>query len=147
MKKIIISLGIIGVVAAAVIGGTIAYFSDTETSSGNTLTAGVIDIVVDDQNPWDKTYSETLKDMKPSQVRYIDFTIRNSVDSNPVVVWKHIKVTETRSGYVSEPECTDQDGTWDSSNKTCDFPTNGDKNDIYNHITYDMEVIWRRTYP
>jgi len=29
MKKIIISLAVIGVVSAVVIGGTIAYFSDT----------------------------------------------------------------------------------------------------------------------
>jgi len=46
-KKIIISLGIIGIVAAAVIGGTIAYFNDTETSSGNIFVAGSIDLKVD----------------------------------------------------------------------------------------------------
>ncbi len=46
-KKIIISLGVIGVVAAAVIGGTIAYFNDVETSSGNILVAGSIDLKVD----------------------------------------------------------------------------------------------------
>jgi len=46
-KKIIISLSIIGLIAAIVIGGTIAYFSDTETSTGNTFTAGSIDLTVD----------------------------------------------------------------------------------------------------
>jgi len=46
-KKIIISLGIIGIVAAAVIGGTIAYFNDTETSTGNIFVAGSIDLKVD----------------------------------------------------------------------------------------------------
>ena len=46
-KKIIISLGIIGVVTAIVIGGTIAYFNDTETSTGNILVAGSLDLKVD----------------------------------------------------------------------------------------------------
>jgi len=48
MKKILVSLSIIGVVAAIAIGGTIAYFSDTETSVGNTLTAGVLDLKIRD---------------------------------------------------------------------------------------------------
>jgi len=47
MKKIIVSLGIVGVVAVVVIGGTIAYFNDTETSTGNIFTAGSIDLTVD----------------------------------------------------------------------------------------------------
>jgi predicted ribosomally synthesized peptide with SipW-like signal peptide len=46
-KQLIISLSIIGVVAAIAIGGTIAYFSDTETSTGNTFTAGTLDLKVD----------------------------------------------------------------------------------------------------
>ena len=46
-KKILISLGIIGVVAAAVIGGTIAYFNDVETSTGNIIVAGSLDLKVD----------------------------------------------------------------------------------------------------
>src|SRR3989344_4407174 len=46
-KKILISLSVIGVVAAIAVGGTVAYFSDTETSTGNTFTAGAIDLTVD----------------------------------------------------------------------------------------------------
>jgi predicted ribosomally synthesized peptide with SipW-like signal peptide len=41
-KKIIISLCVIGAVAAIAIGGTMAYFSDTATSTGNTWTAGTL---------------------------------------------------------------------------------------------------------
>jgi predicted ribosomally synthesized peptide with SipW-like signal peptide len=44
MKKILISLAIIGVVAAIAVGATVAYFSDTETSIGNTFTAGSLDL-------------------------------------------------------------------------------------------------------
>ena len=46
-KNILVSLAIIGAVAAIAIGGTVAYFSDTETSTGNTFTAGSIDLKVD----------------------------------------------------------------------------------------------------
>ncbi len=43
------SLSVIGTVAAVVIGGTSAFFSDSETSTGNTFTAGAIDLKVDSQ--------------------------------------------------------------------------------------------------
>ena len=48
-KKIIMSLSVIAAVSAAVVGGTGAFFSDTETSTGNTFTAGAIDLKVDSQ--------------------------------------------------------------------------------------------------
>jgi len=47
MKKIILSLSGIAVVAALVIASTGALFSDTETSTGNIFTAGSIDLKVD----------------------------------------------------------------------------------------------------
>ncbi|MCK4520493.1 SipW-dependent-type signal peptide-containing protein [Candidatus Parcubacteria bacterium] len=46
-KKILISLTVIAVVAVIGIGGTVAYFSDTETSTGNVFTAGGIDLKID----------------------------------------------------------------------------------------------------
>ncbi len=47
MKRIVTSLGMIVFVAAIVVGGTGAFFSDTETSTGNVFTAGAIDLKVD----------------------------------------------------------------------------------------------------
>ncbi len=47
MKKILISLSVVAAVAAAVVVGTTALFSDTETSAGNIFTAGSIDLKVD----------------------------------------------------------------------------------------------------
>ena len=46
-KKILISLSVIALAAAVVVGGTVAFFSDTETSTGNTFTAGAIDLTID----------------------------------------------------------------------------------------------------
>jgi len=50
MKKIILSLAIVGIVGAVAIGGTIAYFSDTATVSGNTFTSGTLNLQID-SNP------------------------------------------------------------------------------------------------
>lgn len=49
MKKIFLSLGIIAIVAVIAVSATGAFFSDTETSTGNTFTAGAIDLKVDSQ--------------------------------------------------------------------------------------------------
>lgn len=48
--KIILSLVVIAAVSAIAVGGTVAYFSDTETSTGNTFTAGTLDLNVDGGN-------------------------------------------------------------------------------------------------
>jgi len=46
-KKLLVSLSIIGVVAAVATGVTIALFNDTETSTGNIFVAGAMDLKVD----------------------------------------------------------------------------------------------------
>lgn len=48
-KKVILSLSIIVAAAAVVIGATGAFFSDTETSTGNLFKAGSIDLKVDSE--------------------------------------------------------------------------------------------------
>lgn len=47
MKKVLISLSIVAAAAAIGIGATVAFFSDSETSTGNTFTAGAIDLKID----------------------------------------------------------------------------------------------------
>lgn len=47
MKKILLSLVVVAAASAVVIGATTAFFSDTETSTGNVFTAGAIDLKVD----------------------------------------------------------------------------------------------------
>ncbi|PJE51812.1 hypothetical protein COV27_01425, partial [candidate division WWE3 bacterium CG10_big_fil_rev_8_21_14_0_10_39_14] len=48
-KKIIISLSTIVAIAMIVIGATVSYFSNTETSTGNTFIAGAIDLKIDNK--------------------------------------------------------------------------------------------------
>lgn len=130
MKRIAISLSIISAVAAIAIGGTIAYFSDTETSQGNTFTAGTIDIAVNDQNPWEEEAPYVLSDMKPSQVDYTNFTI-NNVGTNPVNVWKKVDGIVTEEVSINEPERA----YYDANNLT------DGKNDIDTAIQYDLSVV------
>jgi len=129
MKKILISLSVIVAVAAIVIGGTIAYFSDTETSTGNTFSAGTIDIAIDGTNPWTKSYD--VDDLKPGETGYINFDITN-VGQNPVNISKNVGSFQESSGTVSEPECIDQGAVWDDQNNACNWTVNSitDKNDI-----------------
>ena len=49
MKKILLSLSLIVFIGIVVAGATGAFFSDTETSTGNTFTAGAIDLKVDSE--------------------------------------------------------------------------------------------------
>jgi len=102
-KKIILSLSVIGVVAAIAVGGTIAYFSDTETSVGNTFTAGTIDISLDSS---DGQAVETVSgdlDLKPSQVGWTKAVITND-GTNPAEIWKHIGNVENNENGIVEPE-------------------------------------------
>ncbi len=52
--RILASLAMIVFVAAAAAGGTGAFFSDTETSTGNTFTAGAIDLTVDSEQHYNE---------------------------------------------------------------------------------------------
>ncbi len=116
-KSILISLSVIAAVAAIAVGGTIAYFSDTETSTGNTFTAGELDLKVD----YESTYNDVenigwslrdltnekffnLSDVKPGDSG--EGTISLHVYSNNA--WGCVTITPTANDDVSsnEPELT-----------------------------------------
>ena len=80
MNKILSSILAIGVVAALMGVGTFAYFSDTETSTGNTISTGIIDLEVDNENPWCESFNIELK---PSWDWEKDFTLHMTEESNP----------------------------------------------------------------
>lgn len=138
MKKIIISLSVVAAVAAAVVVGTTAFFSDTETSPGNTISAGTIDISVDGENPWQKTYLTDLPDFKPGVVKEITFTVKNE-GANPIVLRKGLKNFASSTGVQSEPECTAEQGVWNNAQKTCTGMT-AENNDLSKVVVYDMTV-------
>jgi predicted ribosomally synthesized peptide with SipW-like signal peptide len=64
MKKILLSLLTIALVSIVAVGATRAYFSDTETSVGNSFTAGTLDLKVDNQDDPSVVHI-TKSNMKP----------------------------------------------------------------------------------
>ena len=135
MKRIFVSVLTIAIVAVVGVAVTRAFFSDTETSSGNTITAGTIDISVDDENPWSTQEPGEIKDMKPSYVRWTRHVVKN-VGENPLKLWKRIKDGGTDENGINEPECEAYGGTWDGNNCSGGDP----QNNIDEFIEYDMYI-------
>ncbi|MCL5435665.1 MAG: CalY family protein [Patescibacteria group bacterium] len=135
MKKIIVSLAIVAAVATVAVGATMSYFNDTETSAGNTISAGTIDISVDGQNPWQKTYTKEWTDFKPGVTQYIQFTVTNE-GKNPVVLRKQIGNFVVDASAMNEPKCKALQGTWTEGHCSAVVPPT----DFGSKMVYDMTV-------
>ena len=104
MKKILISLMAIALVIGLVGAGTMAYFSDTETSSGNTFTAGTLNLHVDGANdPLPAKF--TLTDLAPGSSGAITYALANVGSINGYVDIEGVTVVNA-SGTTPEPEST-----------------------------------------
>jgi len=142
MKKILLSLIIIGAVGAVVAGVTTAYFSDTETAVGNTITAGTIDIEINGENPW--TTAMSIGDLKPGETDYMNLGIEN-VGMNPVNISKKLfNIVGTGGaiafcGVSSEPEFVAEGGMPDSSS-SCGSSVWTANDEIETQIYYDLSV-------
>ncbi|MDP1884282.1 MAG: SipW-dependent-type signal peptide-containing protein [Candidatus Moranbacteria bacterium] len=126
MKKILFSLGVIGIVGVVLIGGTMSFFRDQEESVGNTFSAGEIDLKVDYQ--CDKVGCS--------------FSERDLVDNRPFFSECDVKPGDSRSAAISwhvynnnawgrislanlfnwENACTEPEAKLDA---TCGDPGNG----------------------
>src|SRR3989344_2031755 len=130
MKKILLSFGIIAVAATIVVGATGAFFSDTETSTGNTFTAGDIDLKIDNESyaidytipgypsptgalvlststTWTLTDLTVEKffnftDLKPGD--FGEDTISIHVGSNDAWLCASANITTDSDGTITEPE-------------------------------------------
>lgn len=116
MKSFWMSLMAVALVGALVSGGLFAYFSDTETSTGNTFQAGTIDIkavvqpqYVDGESSEKQVWykdgeGRIFLDVKPCQTGYILYRITN-VGMNPAEIYKYIIVDSIVNNEWVEPEC------------------------------------------
>lgn len=64
-RRILAGLGTIGIASAATGAGTMALLSDEESSTGNVVKAGTLDLTVADKNPLQA--SITIDDIKPGE--------------------------------------------------------------------------------
>ena len=121
MKKILLSLGMIVFVGAVVIGATGAFFSDTETSTGNTFTAGAIDLGVDNTSYYNGAFNEgtsweidwdmseeiphqffNFADLKPGD--WGEDTISLHVNNNDSYLCADVTLTKNDDVSSTEPE-------------------------------------------
>ncbi|RLC36508.1 hypothetical protein DRH29_04405 [candidate division Kazan bacterium] len=75
-KRILTSLSVIGVVAAIVAGGTIAYLNDTEESKANAFVSGSLDLEVNNENPCTSTVFD-ISDVKPGDSGTATIRLKN----------------------------------------------------------------------
>lgn len=116
MLKILISLLTVVLVSVSAIGATSAYFSDTETSSGNTFAAGSLDLNVDGQNA--NIVKFNVSNMKVGSQNIGTWRLRNVGSINGYLDLQDIVVTSYENGCV-DPES-------DASDPTCGTPGEGE---------------------
>ncbi len=127
MRTLTKRLFIIILALSAVAGGTVAFFSDTELSFGNTFAAGTIDIELNSQNPWNERIA--WENILPGDTKETTITIKN-VGENTAEIFKRISALKSDENGVIEPE-----QEWYHEH-------NGGvpKNDIENAVIYEMLV-------
>lgn len=112
MKQIALSIAMIALVASVAVGATKALLSDTETSNGNTFTAGSLNLTVDG-NDGINTVKWNVGPMVPGNQPKGTFHLANTGNINGYLDLENIVVTslentiiepETEAGDVSDPE-------------------------------------------
>ena len=111
MKKILLSLLGITVVIGLVGLGVFAYFSDTETSSGNLFTAGSLDLKVDDKDDPNVVHV-SFDNMKPGDTVRQYWTLKNAGTIPGQVSIEFANIVNHENTYL-EPEIVAGDTTSD----------------------------------
>ena len=102
MKKILMSLLTVAAVGALMTGGVIAYFSDVETSTGNTFTAGTLDLKVDGTDNPNLAHID-ISNRQPGDIQWINWTLKN-VGSIPGKVSVEFSAITNNENGSNEPE-------------------------------------------
>jgi predicted ribosomally synthesized peptide with SipW-like signal peptide len=127
MKKILLNIAMVVFVGGALVaGGTGAFFNDKELSSGNTFTAGAIDLKVDNHSYYNGVLNEgttwDLKDLKTTVDKFFNFldikpgdvgedTISLHVNTNDAYMCANVKLTSNDDNEATEPELLDDGNT------------------------------------
>lgn len=147
-RSILLSLALVVAVGAGVISATGAFFSDTETSTGNTFTAGDIDLRIDNEsyvtNDDGKLIFSTstswglsnltnqlffnFSDVKPGDIG--EDTISIHPGTNDAWACMALDVTATPENSLLDPETDAQDVG----------PANGDNGELQNYLKF---TFWK----
>ena len=122
MKKILLSIATVALAGVVVVGGTAAIFSDTEVSTGNTFTAGAIDLTVDNESYYNGVFNEgtswlqknleagnlffNFQDLKPGD--WGEDTISLHVKNNDSYLCADVTLTSNTDNGSTEPELNDE---------------------------------------
>ena len=106
-KGILMSILMIGVVAMAAGAGTFAHFSDTETSTGNTFTAGTLDLKVNGSDT--DTLTLSVSDIKPGMSGSNHVVLKNA-GSIAGELDVEVDATESTGDYPEPEQVDDPDG-------------------------------------
>lgn len=113
---------ILGIVAVVAVGATVAFFTDTETSTGNSFTAGTIDLTVVDtdqfyngevDNSWETGLFFDFDDLKPGD--WGSDIVRVGIESNPAWICSNVAITEMDENVAVDPEIKAGDDEDDTS--------------------------------
>jgi predicted ribosomally synthesized peptide with SipW-like signal peptide len=142
--KILASLVIIGLVASTIGFGTYAFFSDVEKSTGNTFTAGKIDLKVDLDR--DGSHKWDLKDLVPATDKFFTYTDVKPGDDGEMTISLHVYDNPANLCFYITPNLDSDNG--------CNEPELKAETDCGAHITprtvddgelddYLMYRIWK----
>ncbi len=118
MRKLPVSLLVLGLVAVVLGAGTFAYFSDVETSQNNVFAAGTVDIEVTDASGSFGPYNIALTAL-PGETYWYNTSVYNNGTSTVNVYLKLDNLVDS-GGVTTEPELAvnPADDINDLSNKT-----------------------------
>lgn len=108
-RKILFSIMTIALVGALIGGGIYAYFSDVETSTGNTFTAGTLNLKVGDDDP--TTVSINITDVKPTDTGTAATWLTKNIGSISGTLDVSIGSIVNNENTLTEPESAAGDAT------------------------------------
>lgn len=141
-KRLLSSILVVSLVGFFAVNLTNSFFSDTETSSGNTFTAGKVDLKIDNESYYNGVfYGETswtpadltdhkffdFSDLKPSD--WGEDTISLTIENNDAWLCADIVVTKDDDNDCNEPELLD-----DPSCSENDDPFDGEVGGLVNMV-------------
>jgi len=126
MKKLLFSL-MACALCLGMVGGAFAYFSDTETSTGNSFTAGTLDLKVDGNDDPNIVFL-TINNMKPGDsFGYYKWVLKNNGSIPGILSVTFGSMTDNENG-INEPEsgAEVQPYGYQGARATLGHPTDGE---------------------